>query len=53
MITVWAEKEMRNLSRMHSAELPVPKPIIVKQNVLVMDFIGVDGWPAVLLRVCI
>lgn len=51
MITVWAEKEMRNLSRMHSAGLPVPKPVIVKQNVLVMDFIGTDGWPALLLRV--
>ncbi|VDK81103.1 unnamed protein product [Litomosoides sigmodontis] len=50
MITVWAEKEMRNLSRMHSAGLPVPKPIIVKQNVLVMDFIGTNGWPALLLR---
>ncbi|MCP9260043.1 Serine/threonine-protein kinase RIO1 [Dirofilaria immitis] len=43
-------KEMRNLSRMHSAGLPVPKPIIVKQNVLVMDFIGVGSWPAALLK---
>uniref|UniRef100_A0A0R3RUR9 Serine/threonine-protein kinase RIO1 n=1 Tax=Elaeophora elaphi TaxID=1147741 RepID=A0A0R3RUR9_9BILA len=50
MVTVWAEKEMRNLSRMHSAGLPVPKPVIVKQNVLVMDFIGTDGWPAMLLK---
>ncbi|EFO28395.2 atypical/RIO/RIO1 protein kinase [Loa loa] len=50
MITVWAEKEMRNLSRMHSVGLPVPKPVIVKQNVVVMDFIGADGWPAALLK---
>ncbi|VDN31297.1 unnamed protein product [Gongylonema pulchrum] len=50
MVTVWAEKEMRNLSRMHSAGLPVPEPKIVKQNVLVMDFIGSDGWPAPLLK---
>uniref|UniRef100_A0A0R3QPK4 Serine/threonine-protein kinase RIO1 n=1 Tax=Brugia timori TaxID=42155 RepID=A0A0R3QPK4_9BILA len=50
MITVWAEKEMRNLSRMYSAGLPVPKPVVVKQNVLVMDFIGADGWPATLLK---
>ncbi|KAK6106462.1 RIO1 family protein [Brugia pahangi] len=50
MITVWAEKEMRNLSRMYSAGLPVPKPVVVKQNVLVMDFIGDDGWPATLLK---
>ncbi|VDK85681.1 unnamed protein product [Onchocerca ochengi] len=50
LITVWAEKEMRNLSRMYSAGLPVPKPIIVKQNVLVMDFIGINSWPAALLK---
>nr|EJW88234.1 atypical/RIO/RIO1 protein kinase [Wuchereria bancrofti] len=50
MITMWAEKEMRNLSRMYSAGLPVPKPVVVKQNVLVMDFIGAEGWPATLLK---
>uniref|UniRef100_A0A183DY09 non-specific serine/threonine protein kinase n=1 Tax=Gongylonema pulchrum TaxID=637853 RepID=A0A183DY09_9BILA len=37
MVTVWAEKEMRNLSRMHSAGLPVPEPKIVKQNVLSVE----------------
>lgn len=51
MVTVWAEKEMRNLSRMYSVGIPVPSPKIVKQNVLLMDFIGADGWPAPLLKV--
>uniref|UniRef100_A0A0N5D717 Serine/threonine-protein kinase RIO1 n=1 Tax=Thelazia callipaeda TaxID=103827 RepID=A0A0N5D717_THECL len=50
MITLWAEKEMRNLSRMYSGKLPVPKPITARQNVLVMDFIGSEGWPAPLIK---
>ncbi|KAL6732222.1 hypothetical protein Aduo_003004 [Ancylostoma duodenale] len=50
MVAVWAEKEMRNLLRMHQAGLPVPKPILLKGHVLVMEFIGRDGWPAPLLK---
>ncbi|CAI4230152.1 unnamed protein product [Auanema sp. JU1783] len=50
MVAVWAEKEMRNLLRMHQAGLPVPKPHILKGHVLVMDFIGKDCWPAPLLK---
>lgn len=50
MVAVWAEKEMRNLMRMHQAGLPVPKPILLKGHVLVMEFIGREGWPAPLLK---
>ncbi|CAB3407463.1 unnamed protein product [Caenorhabditis bovis] len=50
MVAVWAEKEMRNLLRMHDAGLPVPKPHLLKGHVLVMDFIGKNGWPAPLLK---
>ncbi|WKX92349.1 hypothetical protein Q1695_010405 [Nippostrongylus brasiliensis] len=50
MVAVWAEKEMRNLLRMHQAGLPVPKPILLKGHVLVMEFIGREGWPAPLLK---
>lgn len=51
MVATWAEKEMRNLSRMHQAGLAVPKPILLKGHVLVMEFLGDDGWPAPLLKV--
>ena len=51
MVATWAEKEMRNLSRMHQANLPVPKPVLLKGHVLVMEFLGDDGWPAPLLKV--
>ncbi|CAJ0584460.1 unnamed protein product, partial [Mesorhabditis spiculigera] len=50
MVAVWAEKEMRNLNRMHEAGVAVPKPILLKGHVLVMDFVGRDGWPAPLLK---
>lgn len=51
MVATWAEKEMRNLLRMYQNGLPVPKPYALKGHVVVMDFIGKDGWPAPLLKV--
>ena len=52
MVKTWAEKEMRNLTRMHSAGIPCPEPIVLRSHVLVMDFIGHKGWPAPLLKDC-
>lgn len=50
MVRTWAEKEMRNLSRMHKNNLPVPEPILLKSHVLVMTFMGKDGYPAPKLK---
>lgn len=50
MVRTWAEKEMRNLTRMHQAGLPCPEPILLRSHVLVMGFIGIDGWPAPKLK---
>ncbi|XP_035696563.1 serine/threonine-protein kinase RIO1-like [Branchiostoma floridae] len=50
MVKTWAEKEMRNLTRMYQAEIPCPEPVILRSHVLVMEFIGKDGWPAPLLK---
>jgi len=50
IIYVWARKEYSNLSKAYSVGVRVPKPIVVKGNVLVMEFIGVDGVPAPLLK---
>lgn len=41
---------MRNLKRLVSAGIPSPAPVLIKNNVLVMDFIGKGGWPAPRLR---
>jgi RIO kinase 1 len=45
MVKLWAEKEMRNLKRLHTAGMLCPEPILLRQHVLVMSFMGVDGVP--------
>ncbi|KAI0129192.1 RIO1 family-domain-containing protein [Xylariales sp. AK1849] len=40
MVKLWAEKEFRNLRRIHGAGIPCPEPIQLKLHVLVMEFLG-------------
>lgn len=50
IVKLWAEKEFRNLNRSNLAGISVPKPILIKKNVLLMEFIHSDGTPSPLLR---
>lgn len=51
MVKLWAEKEFRNLRRIHSAGIPCPEPISLKLHVLVMGFLGDrKGWAYPRLR---
>lgn len=50
MVAMWAEKEMRNLKRLQVAGIPCPEPLFVKQNVLLMSFIGRDAKAAPRLK---
>jgi RIO kinase 1 len=50
LIFTWAQKEFRNLEQASRAKVRVPKPIAVKNNVLVMEFIGKDGVNAASLK---
>jgi RIO kinase 1 len=50
MVKVWAEKEMRNYRRIHSAGIPTPEPIFLKSHVLLMEFLGNNGWPSPRLK---
>ena len=50
MVRTWAEKEMRNLTRIHSCGIRCPQPFMLRSHVLVMEFIGVSGIPAPLLK---
>ena len=43
LIFTWARKEFRNLEQASKAKVRVPKPIAVRNNVLIMEFIGKDG----------
>ncbi|KAI1789641.1 RIO1-domain-containing protein [Ganoderma leucocontextum] len=51
MVRVWAEKEMRNLKRLRTAGIRCPEPVEVRENVLVMTFVGdKDGWASPRLK---
>ena len=49
LVYLWAKKEFKNLSRCHDCGIPVPKPIHVTKNVLVMEFVGKNGSPSKVL----
>ncbi|KAF2124200.1 RIO1-domain-containing protein [Dothidotthia symphoricarpi CBS 119687] len=40
MVKMWADKERRNLARIHDAGIPSPEPVALRQHVLVMGFVG-------------
>lgn len=50
MVKTWAEKEMRNLTRLKAAGIRCPTPLLLRLHVLVMEFIGKDGWAAPRLK---
>jgi len=50
MVAQWAEKEMRNLKRIRAAGIKCPEVLEVRQNVLVMQYLGVDGKAAPKLK---
>ncbi|NXD76101.1 RIOK1 kinase, partial [Halcyon senegalensis] len=50
MVKTWAEKEMRNLIRLNTAQIPCPEPIMLRSHVLIMGFIGKGDRPAPLLK---
>lgn len=54
LIKVWAEKEFRNLKRIQQVGIKCPEPIVIKENILVMEFIGENGVAAKRLKdVCL
>jgi RIO kinase 1 len=52
MVGLWAEKEVRNLKRIALIDglIKVPVPHILKNNIIVMDFVGENGIAAPRLR---
>ena len=50
MVGVWAEKELRNLRRLDAAGIRCPQPLLLKNHILIMRFIGSGGWPAPRLK---
>jgi len=50
MVKVWAEKEFRNLRRLRQAGIRSPEPVMLRSHVLVMKYIGKNGYPAPRLK---
>ncbi|MFX1393330.1 MAG: serine protein kinase RIO [Promethearchaeota archaeon] len=50
IIYLWASKEYKNLKRAYKADLSVPEPIYIKNNILIMEYIGFESIPAPLLK---
>ena len=50
MVKVWAEKELRNYRRIHAAGIPCPTPIFLRSHILLMEFLGKNGWPSPRLK---
>ncbi|EPY20751.1 RIO kinase 1 [Strigomonas culicis] len=50
MVRTWAEKEARNLMRLQQGGVIAPAVKLLRQHVLVMEFLGEDGWPAPRLK---
>ncbi|KAG8349060.1 putative RIO1 family [Trypanosoma vivax] len=50
MVRTWAEKEARNLNRLQDGGVLAPAVLLLRQHVLIMEFLGEDGWPAPRLK---
>ena len=50
MVSVWCEKEIRNLKRIRQKGVKCPEPFAFKSNLIMMEFIGKDGIAAPRLK---
>lgn len=52
MVKLWAEKEMRNLARLHAAGIPSPKPLQLRMHVLGELLLQLGGCMCVPVALC-
>lgn len=50
IILTWVEKEFKNLKTAFDAGVSVPRPVVSKNNVVIMEFVGEDTTPAPTLK---
>ncbi len=50
IIFLWASKEYKNLKRAHKVGLSVPNPLFIRNNILIMEYIGFGSIPAPVLK---
>jgi len=51
MVKVWAEKEFSNLKRLEQGGVRAPRPILYGGHLLLMEFLGSNGWAAPKLKI--
>ncbi len=52
-ISIWAQKEYKNLKRLEAVGVMVPRPLAVLQNMIVMEYVGDEHSPALRLKDCV
>ncbi|XP_050464606.1 serine/threonine-protein kinase rio1 isoform X2 [Cataglyphis hispanica] len=50
MVKIWAEKEFSNLKRLEQGGVRAPQPLLYGGHMLLMEFLGSDGWAAPKLK---
>ncbi|XP_071561482.1 serine/threonine-protein kinase RIO1 isoform X1 [Temnothorax nylanderi] len=50
MVKIWAEKEFSNLKRLEQGGVRAPRPLLCGGHMLLMEFLGSDGWAAPKLK---
>jgi RIO kinase 1 len=50
LISLWAQKEHKNLTRLREAGIRVPEPLACREHILVMEYIGQPDAAAPMLR---
>jgi RIO kinase 1 len=50
IVAAWTKKEFRNLTRAEEIGVPVPHPIAMRENILVMELVGKDNEVAPQLK---
>ncbi|XP_070164692.1 serine/threonine-protein kinase RIO1 [Polyergus mexicanus] len=50
MVKIWAEKEFSNLKRLEQGGVRAPQPFLYGGHMLLMEFLGSDGWAAPKLK---
>jgi RIO kinase 1 len=46
VVSAWTKKEFRNLKRAEEAEVRIPHPLAIRENILVMELVGSRDNPA-------
>ncbi|MFO7992316.1 MAG: serine protein kinase RIO [Thermoplasmata archaeon] len=50
LVFTWTKKEFSNLKKMYEKDVTVPRPVHCTKNILIMELVEFEGYPAPMLR---